>query len=211
LAKAESQTAVLEERNRLSGEIHDSLAQNFAAIAAQLNLAREAIGVNPGASYLDRAKDFARFGLAEARRTALCLHPFVLGRTGLIGTMEMLVDRSNVPGRLRCTFSVNDERANNLPLETQHHILRIAQEAINNAVRHGNPSNISVRLRCDHNHLELKIQNDGCPIPPTDLLSQSGLGLSNMKNRAGKINAKLRFRNVEGGGTLIVLKVPING
>lgn len=211
LAKAESQSAVLEERNRLAGEIHDSLAQHFAAIAAQLNLAREAIGVSPGVSYLDRAKDFARFGLAEARRTALCLHPFVLDRTGLIGTMEMLVDRSNVPGRLRCTFSVNDQRANDLPLETQHHILRIAQEAISNAVRHANPCNISVNLRCDHNHLELRIQNDGCPIPPTDLLTQSGLGLSNMKNRAGKIKATLKFRNVEGGGTLIVLKVPING
>jgi signal transduction histidine kinase len=122
-----------------------------------------------------------------------------------------VVDRSNVPGRLRCTFSVNDQRANGLPLETQHHILRIAQEAISNAARHANPCNISVSLRCDHNHLELRIQNDGCPIPPTELLSQSGLGLPNMKNRAGKIKATLKFRNVDGGGTLIVLKVPING
>jgi two-component system, NarL family, sensor kinase len=211
LAKTASQSAVLEERNRLAGEIHDSLAQNFAAIAAQLNLAGEVIGTNAGSGYLDRAKDFARFGLAEARRTALCLHPFVLDQVGLIGTMEMLVDRSNIPGRLRCIFSVNDSRANYLPPETQHHILRIAQEAISNAVRHGNPANISVTLRFDRSHLELRIQNDGHPISAADLLNQNGLGLGNMRNRADKIKATLNLGNREGGGTVLVLKVPING
>ena len=210
LAKTASQSAVLEERNRLAGEIHDSLAQHFAAIAAQLNLAREAIGANAGSGYLDRAKDFARFGLAEARRTALCLHPFVLDQVGLIGTMEMLVDRSNIPGRLRCIFSVNDSRANDLPPETQHHILRIAQEAISNAVRHGNPANISVTLRCDRSHLEIRVQNDGHPISAADLLNQNGLGLANMQNRADKIKATLNLGNREGGGTVLVLKVPIN-
>jgi two-component system NarL family sensor kinase len=210
LAKAASQSAVLEERNRLAGEIHDSLAQNFAAIAVQLNLAREVIGARAGTNYLDRAKEFARSGLAEARRTALCLHPFVLEQSGLIATMEMLVDRSNIPGRLRCIFSVNDRRANDLPLETQHHILRVAQEAISNAVRHGSPANISVTLQSDRTYLELRIQNDGRPISAADLQSQNGLGLANMHNRANKIKATLNFRNREGGGAALVLKVPIN-
>jgi GAF domain-containing protein len=73
LAKTAKQSAVREERNRLAGEIHDSLAQSFAAIATQLNVAGEMITAKEGdgVSYLDRAKDLARFGLAEARRTAL--------------------------------------------------------------------------------------------------------------------------------------------
>jgi signal transduction histidine kinase len=209
-AKTASQSAVLEERNRLAGEIHDSLAQHFVAIAAQLNLAREAIGASAGVSYLDRAKDFAKFGLAEARRTALCLHPFVLDQAGLIGAMEMLVDRSNIPGRLRCIFSVNDPRANDLPPEMQHHILRIAQEATSNAVRHGNPANISVTLRCDRTHVELRAENDG-PNSAVHLLNKNGLGLANMQNRASKIKGTLSFRNRAGGGTVLVLKVPISG
>lgn len=210
LVKTESESAVLEERNRLAGEIHDSLAQHFVAIATQLNLAREASGASAGVSYLDRAKDLAKFGLAEARRTALCLHPFVLDQAGLIGAVEMLVDRSNIPGRLRCIFSVNDPRANDLPPETQHHILRITQEAISNAVRHGNPANISVTLRCDRTHVELRAENDG-PISAVHLLKKNGLGLANMQNRASKIKGTLSFRNRAGGGTVLVLKVPISG
>jgi signal transduction histidine kinase len=78
LAKTARRSAVLEERNRLAGEIHDSLAQSFAAIATQLSLATEVRESNEGDGfrYLDRAKDLARFGVAEARRTALSLHPF---------------------------------------------------------------------------------------------------------------------------------------
>src|SRR5260370_33922316 len=77
LAQTARRFAVLEERNRLAGEIHDSLAQTFAAISIQLNTAAEVIQAKAdnGVSYLDRAKDLARFGLAEARRTALSLHP----------------------------------------------------------------------------------------------------------------------------------------
>ena len=101
------------------------------------------------------------FRFVEERDLRPEKHPFVLDQAGLIGAMEMLVDRSNIPGRLRCIFSVNDPRANDLPPETQHHILRIAQEAISNAVRHGNPANISVTLRCDRTHVELRAENDG--------------------------------------------------
>jgi signal transduction histidine kinase len=77
LAKTARHSAVLEERNRLAGEIHDSLAQTFAAISIQLNTAAEVIQAKAdnGVNYLDRAKDLARFGLAEARRTALSLDP----------------------------------------------------------------------------------------------------------------------------------------
>jgi signal transduction histidine kinase len=172
LAKTARQSAVLEERNRLAGEIHDSLAQSFSAIATQLNLAGEVIEAREGDGlrYLDRAKDLARFGLAEARRTALSLHPFILDKIGLTETIKMLVERSNVPGRLQCSWSANDSRANDLPLETQQHLLRIAQEAISNAVRHANPTTISVSLQtsdlssgreCDHCYLELQVQDNG--------------------------------------------------
>ena len=212
LAKTARQSAVLEERNRLAGEIHDSLAQSFAAIATQLNMAGEVIEAKEGDGirYLDRAKDLARFGLAEARRTALSLHPFILDKIGLTESIQMLVERSNVPGRLQCSFSANDSRADDLPLETQQHLLRIAQEAISNAVRHANPTTISVSLRCDRNHLELQIRDNGRGISAAQLLSQNGFGLVNMQNRAKKIGASLDIRTDAGGGTAIVVRLPIN-
>ncbi len=80
LAGTARQTGILEERNRLAGEIHDSLVQSFAAIAIQLGIAGDAIKTKTGDGvvYLDRAKDLARLGIAEARCAALSLHPFNL-------------------------------------------------------------------------------------------------------------------------------------
>ena len=221
LAKAARQSAVLEERNRLAGEIHDSLAQSFAAIATQLNAAAEVINTKAGngVTYLDRAKDLARFGLAEARSTALSLHPFVLDRIGLTETIQLLVERSNVPGRLECSFSANDSPTGALPPETQQQLLRIAQEAISNAVRHANPTRIAVSLQTfdsgsgrarNRSYLELQIRDNGRGISGAELLSQSSLGLTNMQNRAKKIGANLDIRTQVGRGAAIIVRLPIN-
>jgi signal transduction histidine kinase len=221
LAKTARQSAVLEERNRLAGEIHDSLAQSFAAIATQLNVAAEVVEAKQGdgVRYLDRAKDLAHFGLAEARRTALSLNPFMMDKIGLTETIKMLVERSNVPGRLQCSLSANDPRANDLPLETQQNLLRIAQEAISNAARHANPTTISVSLRtfdsspgraCDRCYLELQVQDNGRGISAPKLMRQDGFGLINMQNRAKKIGASLDIRTNVGGGTGILVRLPIN-
>jgi signal transduction histidine kinase len=161
----------------------------------------------------------ARFGLAEARRTALSLQPFILDKIGLTKTLAMLVERSNVPGRLKCSLSANDVRANDLPLETQQNLLRIAQEAISNAVRHANPTTISVSLRtfdsssgrvCARCYLELQVQDNGRGISAPELMSQNGFGLINMQNRAKKIGASLDIRTNPGRGTAIVVRLPIN-
>ncbi len=212
LAKAARQSAVLEERNRLAGEIHDSLAQNFAGISLQLFAAEEDIKTkrSDGLNYLERANNIARFGLAEARRTALSLHPFILDKIGLSKSIQMLVERSNVPGRLRCSLLANDSLTDALPPETQQHLLRLAQEAISNAVRHANPTTISVSLRCDRDHLELQIRDNGCGISAAKLLRQNGFGLTNMQNRAKKIGASLDIRTGVGGGTAIAVRLPLN-
>lgn len=220
LAKTAKQSAVLEERTRLAGEIHDSLAQSFVAIATQLNLAGEMMKAREGEClrYLDRAKDLARFGLAEARRTALSLHSFILDKIGLTEAIAMLVERSTVPGRLQCGFSAKDSRANDLPLETQQHLLRIAQEAIGNAIRHANPSIILVSLRsfdsssgreCDGCYLELQVKDNGRGISSPEVMSR-GFGLISMQNRAKKIGASFDIRTKAGRGAAVVVRLPIN-
>src|SRR5258708_10571501 len=115
LAKQARQSAVLEERNRLAGEIHDSLAQNFAGIAMQLAVAEEELAAGEGAPLcrVRLAHQMTELGLAEARRSALSLRSTVIEESGLIGALQILVERSNVAGRLRCNF-----RSNCIPEET---------------------------------------------------------------------------------------------
>jgi len=134
--------------------------------------------------------------------------PIIWGKIGLTESLKMLVEHSNIPGRLPCSLSVNDSRADELPAETQQHLFRIAQEAISNAVRHANPTIISVSLRGEGGHLELRIRDDGCGISSGRQLSQDGFGLINMQDRAQKIGADLQIHGAPGHGTAVVVRLP---
>jgi two-component system NarL family sensor kinase len=212
LAKAARQSAVFEERNRLAGEIHDSLAQSFAGISTQLFAAEEDIKTkcSDGLNYVERANDIARFGLAEARRSTLSLQSSMIQESGLIEVLKMLVDRSNIPGRLACTFDSDNVRDENLPLAVQQELLRIAQEAISNALRHAKPTVISVILRSGPPNLVLEVRDNGPGIVSERLKIGEGFGFINMRERAKKLNATLDIRTAAGGGTSIVVSLPMN-
>jgi signal transduction histidine kinase len=78
-------------------------------------------------SYLERASDLAQFGIGEARRSAFSLRPKMIEESGLIEAMQKMVERSNIPGRLRCNFQSSGVPEENLPILVQQDLLRIAQ------------------------------------------------------------------------------------
>jgi len=106
LAKTARQSAVLEERNRLAGEIHDSLAHNFAGISMQLSAATEAMQIKSkdALRHLERATDLAQFGLSEARRSALSLRSDIIEESGLIEALKRLVERQISQGCYAVVF-----------------------------------------------------------------------------------------------------------
>jgi signal transduction histidine kinase len=212
LANTARHTAVLEERNQLAGEIHDSLAQFFTGIAMQLDAAKEVLkrGENNGLSYLERASELAHFGLAESRRSAFSLQPSLIEESGLIETLRKLVERSNIPGRLRCNFQSSGVAEESLPPTARHELLRIAQEAISNALRHAKPTVISVNLRCKPPNLVLEVTDNGSGIADSQAASREGFGFSNMRTRAENIGAQLKLRTTSGGGTTIAVHLPMN-
>jgi signal transduction histidine kinase len=200
-----------EERNRLAGEIHDSLAQSFAGISMQLFAAEKHIKTkcSDGLNYIERANDIARFGLAEARRSAFSLQPTIIEESGLIEALQKLVERSNVPGMLRCNFHSTDVPEEGLPTRIQHELLRIAQEAISNAVRHAKPNVVTVTLRWDPPNLILQVKDNGSGISRARLEKSAGVGLGSMRDRVAQIDAKLEIQTAAGRGTSIIVTVPI--
>jgi len=209
LAKTARQSAILEERNRLAGEIHDSLAQCFAGISLQLFAAQEAITkAGETFNYVERAYDLAQVGLGEARRSALSLRSDVIEESGLTGALRMLADRSNIPGRLRCSFRANNLLADDLPHQVQQHLLRIAQEAISNAIRHANPTFLNVLLQSNPTEFVLEIDDNGTGINKAHLGSSEGFGLGNMRERAKQLGAELDIRTAPGGGTSVIVRLP---
>jgi signal transduction histidine kinase len=210
LAKTARQSAVLVERNRLAGEIHDSLAQNFAGISMQLAVATEAMQMKSkdAFSHVERATDLARFGLSEARRSALSLRSDIIEESGLIEALRMLVERTNIPGLLRCSFRSSKVREESLAPSVQQDLLRIAQEAISNAIRHARPTVISITLRRNPPNLVLKIRDNGSGIADSPSGGE-GFGFANMRARAKNIGAELDIRSSAGSGTSVVVRLPI--
>lgn len=212
LANAARQAAVLAERNQLAGEIHDSLAQFFTGIALQLGAAKEVLktGDGNGLSYLERAAELAQFGLAEARRSAFSLHPPIVEESGLIETLQKLVERSNIPGRLRCQFHASGVAEASVPPPARHELLRIVQEAISNAVRHAKPTVISVNVRREPpDHLVLEVTDNGSGIAKPPLAGGDGFGLANMRARAETLGAQFEVRTAAGRGTSVVVRLPL--
>jgi two-component system, NarL family, sensor histidine kinase DegS len=148
--------------------------------------------------------------LVEARRSALSLRSAVIENSRLVGALKMLAERSNVPGRLRCEFRSSRVPEERLPARIQHELLRIAQEAISNAIRHGKPTIVTVTVRWEAPNLILQIKDNGSGIPKTHLVKSEGIGLRSMRERAAQIGAKLVIQKGRSRGTRIIIAGPIS-
>jgi signal transduction histidine kinase len=204
------QSAVLAERNRLAGEIHDGLAQVFTVICMHLGVAEGELSAKEGDPLcsVQRALELANFGLAEARRLAHKLGSNVVDETGLAVTLRRLVECSSVPGRLRCDFRSNNIPENGVPPRVQHELLRVAQEAIHNAVRHAGATVIAMALQWDAPKLVLEVKDNGSGI--SRLQEGEGFGLRNMRERASEIDGGFEIQTGAGQGTAIIVTVPIS-
>ena len=211
LVKAARRSAVLEERNRLAGEIHDGLAQSFTAICMQLGVAKEELSSKEGDPFcrIQRAVELANLGLTEARRCAHDLRLSIVDESGLAVALQGLVERTSLAGRLRCDFRSANIPEKSLPPRVHHELLRIAQEAIHNAVRHGNPTLIAVSLLWDAPNLVLQVRDNGSGISRVHLDKNEGFGLNNMRARASQIGGKMDIQTAAGHGTSVTVTVPI--
>ena len=206
-----SHSAVLKERNRLAGEIHDGLAQYFSAICLQLATAKEVLSSTESDALcsIQQAIESANLGLAETRHCVHNLRLSVVDELGLTVALQRLAERWTAAGRLRFDFRFNPIPENRLPTRTKHQLLRIAQEAIHNAVRHANPTLIVVTLRWDPPNLLLQVKDNGLGISTAPFKKCEGFGLANMRERASEIAARFEIQTVAGHGTTIIVTVPI--
>jgi signal transduction histidine kinase len=212
LGMAAKDAAVLAERNRIGQEIHDGLAQGFTGILMQLGAAEEAMHEcarnSPLPAILTRIRDLAREGLTEARRSVQALRPEQLKRQGLELALRALCERTSVEGRVKCHFD-GSMNAEGLAPEKQHELLRIAQEAISNALRHAHPNNVFIDLVEVETHWSLTVRDDGrgMTLNP-DLYAQQGYGLNNMRERAGAIGGQFHIASKPGEGTRVSVTLP---
>ncbi len=212
LAWQAKEAAVLVERARIGQEIHDGLAQAFTGILMQLGAVEEDPRCKKKNSnlavVLTRIRDLARDGLAEARRSVMALRLDQTRRTGLELALRQLAERSTVPGGITCAFSGTEINTGLRP-EQEHELLRIAQEAVSNAVRHARPSTIRITMTDDDDsHWVMAIEDDGLGMGQSpERHERQGFGLTSMRQRATDIGGEWHIESRPGSGTRVSVRM----
>jgi signal transduction histidine kinase len=211
LAYSAKEAAVLMERTRIGQEIHDGLAQAFTGILLQLGAVEEFPSCRKRGSVLtithSRIRELARDGLAEARRSVMALRLDQTRRAGLELALRQLADRSTVPGGVSCSFE-GAGIATGLKPEHEHELLRIAQEAVSNAVRHARPQMVRITMTDEPTHWTLAVADDGVGMEQSpEQLARQGFGLVSMRQRAGAIGGQWQIDSEAGRGTRVSVRM----
>lgn len=205
-----ARTAVLEERHRMAGEIHDSLAQGFSGIIFQTEAAllRMKRTHSTTVGYVESARDLARSSLQEARSSIWNLSPPAVDQKSLLESLS-LTARQLTGGRVDELDIHSSGKAWIMQPEAQHHMVLIVQEALSNAIQHGSPSRISIKLDYKPDSLLVQVVDDGTGIH-SNISEQPGrgFGLKNMRHRSKCLGAKLEVASKGGRGTRVSLYVP---
>jgi signal transduction histidine kinase len=205
-------TLVLQERARLAREIHDTLAQGFIGISSQL----EAVAsvwpedTGPGRHYLDLARKMARHSITEARRSIWDLRASVLEGQNLVAALQSGVQIWTAGSGVVVDLDVSGTQ-DGLPDECEHHLLRITQEAVTNAIKHAGATRVSVTLQTENHKLVLRILDDGHGFDQQGAFSLVGghFGLVGMCERAERVGGELRLDTHPGEGTRVEVTVPL--
>ncbi|MBD2465982.1 GAF domain-containing protein [Oscillatoria sp. FACHB-1407] len=214
LAEQAKQTAVLEERNRMAREIHDTIAQGLAGILIQLQAAEDTDLTDAGdrQAHIAQARHLAAASLAEARRSVRALRPQVLEETNLAGALTGLMRDLTSNTSLQVTCRVQGTPYA-LPTEIETNLLRIAQEAINNTLKHAEATHIQIELSYQLDHVQLQIQDNGQGFDYDQIInletSKKGYGLISMQERSQQISGNLTIASQPGEGTVLTIVVPL--
>jgi signal transduction histidine kinase len=201
--------ATLAERNRLAGEIHDSLEQGFSGLLLQLETTAGFTDCPPHIHQaLGVARNMVAYSRNEVRHAVWDLHSPMLDSGGLEPALRNIVAHL-APDPTHATIVVEGE-GRPVGSTLEHHLLRIAQEAIANAVKHASATHLDIRLAFTGTNVRLVVGDNGRGFDPgTVLTGRAGhFGLRGLRSRAGKIGATLEIDSRPGAGTTITVTAP---
>lgn len=217
LTRAERQAGVLEERQRLAGEIHDTLAQGFTSVILHLEAAEQNLVSNPAQArqHLSRALQAARENLTEARSVIWALRPEVLEAEPFDAAVRRLAGKWGAATGIRAETTVTG-KIYPLPAPAEVALLRAAQEALANVLKHAQARKVSLTLSYMEDEVIMDIQDDGrgfdaarAANPPGES-PLHGYGLSTMRRRVEELGGALAVESALGEGTTIAIRIPLH-
>ena len=201
------------EQQRIGHDLHDGLGQRLTALEMKCFLLQEDLAADPHAARRPRLQQQAehisqalRECITVTRAIAHGLAPVVLKREGLLGALAQLARRTHLPGKVECCL-ICDSPVAVEDFQTAKQLYRIAQEAVNNALKHARTRRIHIHLAHTKGLLRVQIKDYGRGLPSRR--KKSGIGLEVMRHRAHAIGASLAIDSQPGQGVSVTCTLPI--
>jgi signal transduction histidine kinase len=207
LAEVSHRAGALAERQRLAGDIHDTLAQGFSSILMLVQAAEAQLDRAPGTArrQLELAGQTARENLAEARSLVSGLPPAQLQAGSLADALRRISERAGAELGITVAFATAGQ-GRPLPAAKEVVLLRTGQEALANVRKHAVATNVSVRLSYAGQMIRLEVTDDGAGFDPGQV--SGGYGLSGMRARVDEVGGSMAVRSAPAQGTSLVVEVP---
>jgi signal transduction histidine kinase len=206
VAEEQQRNAIVAERTRFARDIHDTLAQGFTGIMMQLNAAEQRLQEDSADArvYIEKARQLASESLEEARRSVSALRIDTLASGSLLGAIEQIGRKLTSDSGVQLEANLEGQPYA-LPEQCEANLLRIAQEALTNAVRHSGTERINIRLAYRTGSVVLEVGDRGQGMSGRE---PSGFGVDGMRERARQLGGEIQILSDPGRGTRIVVTVP---
>jgi len=210
--RAELERAVIDsaenERRRIGHELHDGIGQQLTAVLMAINGLHDELQTKAPAlaDHAGHASQSLREALAEVRGLSHGLAPVPLWEQGLEHALQALADATTRSSGVRCVFEC-PEHITELSEATACNLYRIAQEAVNNALKHADSGEIRIGLECRGGSLVLEIDDDGCGLPEVPA-ERGGIGFRIMQHRTEVMGGRMEHGAPPAGGTRIAVHIP---
>ena len=196
--------AALEERQRLARDLHDSVTQSLYSVTLLAEVARRRAQAGDAAGTLEqigRLGELSQQCLREMRLLVYELRPAMVEEVGLVGALQQRLEAVEQRSGVRVQLTADDDRI--IPLAVQNELFRVAEEALNNALKHAYASSLMVRLRTTDATVELDIADNGRGFDPELAALSGGQGLANMRERVGRLGGRFHIDTAAGRETTI--------
>jgi signal transduction histidine kinase len=207
--------AVVRERNRLAGDLHDSVTQALYGVALCAQAAERELdkgGVAIAADYLRAIHGSTLEALREMRVLIFELRPPPLKRAGLAGALQARLEAVEERLGVETVLEVEGEGDDGLlPAEVEAGLYRVAQEALNNALKHAQAKHVRVWLRQSEGVVELEIVDDGIGFELAEVQGQGGFGLRSMEERVTRLGGQWRVESKPGQGACVRVRLECEG
>ena len=199
-----------EERNRLARELHDDTIQAVIALKQRVQLAKKSIKEQTGKQSLEELETLAEQTIENLRRLTRALRPIYLEDLGLVTALEMLARETSQNSQLTVDFN-KQGRERRLAHETELALYRIAQEALNNVVKHSKATHAELKIDFANSQIVMEVVDNGSgfdmPRSPTDFAPSGHFGLLGIRERADLIGARLEVDSAAGKGTRLSVQL----